>query len=394
MEVDLTIIKASGLEAADLNGLSDPYIKFLANNKKYETKVKENTLNPFWNKTFKVTLNEGDEIKFKIFDHDTIGKDDKIGTVTYKVPSLIQDEIKYEILNINKKGVLTISLFCKSNGKKKEPKEFDINKPMLMKLSNFALNLFDDGEGIIQKGLYDYSIEIKSELTQKQSTQRQSPKYRIFFDDELYFYGKLGEEIEIKSIQHNSIKKSEEVVGETKFKIIDFKENEQFRVAHAKGSGRMADFTCTCIDSIYSNILPNQITINPRKLFRIHLSTVFFDKKKYGDNVKFYYVITNKTTNFEYKSETKTREELSQLDEDLNMMMKLDDQITFEMHKIDENQVETVYMKNDLPVSDYEINIDYFQFNLKNEEEDTSACVYFYRSFEVSEELKKKFNLQ
>ena len=140
MEVELTIVQAAGLKAADVNGLSDPYVKFIANNKKYKTKVQENTLCPVFNEKFKLSLKVDDEIKFTIFDHDKIGKNDKIGTVIYKVPELIQDETKYEILNIDKKGVLTISLFCKSNGKKKEPKELDVNKPMLMKFSNFELN--------------------------------------------------------------------------------------------------------------------------------------------------------------------------------------------------------------------------------------------------------------
>ena len=59
MKVELTIIGATDLLIGDLNGLSDPYVKFKISGKKYKTDIIYETLNPYWSKTLTLILDKG-----------------------------------------------------------------------------------------------------------------------------------------------------------------------------------------------------------------------------------------------------------------------------------------------------------------------------------------------
>ncbi|KAL9050095.1 MAG: hypothetical protein Q9162_006833 [Coniocarpon cinnabarinum] len=74
---------AAELPAADRNGYSDPYCKFILNDKQiYKTEVQKKTLHPAWNESFDVPVKSRTAAVFKVecWDWDRGGGDDLLGT--------------------------------------------------------------------------------------------------------------------------------------------------------------------------------------------------------------------------------------------------------------------------------------------------------------------------
>ncbi|GMC21781.1 unnamed protein product [Saccharomyces cerevisiae] len=76
---------AENLIASDLNGYSDPYLKYYINNEEdcaYKTKVVKKTLNPKWNDEGTIQINNrlNDVLRIKVMDWDSTSADDTIGT--------------------------------------------------------------------------------------------------------------------------------------------------------------------------------------------------------------------------------------------------------------------------------------------------------------------------
>ena len=78
-------------------------------------------------------------------------------------------------------------------------------------------------------------------------------------------------------------------------------------------------------------------------------------------------------------------------------MLGLNDEIRLVLYKIDENEVESLYLEYNKTVKIFNFNVDNFEASFSREEPNNNYIVTrfcFYRQFEVSEELKKKFNLE
>ena len=93
----VSVESASGIVKADMFGKSDPYCEvFLADgvdeNLVAVTNVAKKTLNPVWGEEFEVHVpaepKTSDELTFKVFDKDLIGKDDFLGQVVLKCAEL------------------------------------------------------------------------------------------------------------------------------------------------------------------------------------------------------------------------------------------------------------------------------------------------------------------
>ena len=90
IKFSLTAIEAKDLLSADSNGFSDPYFKIPHKQrgvvdipgKKHKTKWIKKTLNPVWNHTFDVEFcpSACSQLQIEVYDYDTFGKDDLIGT--------------------------------------------------------------------------------------------------------------------------------------------------------------------------------------------------------------------------------------------------------------------------------------------------------------------------
>lgn len=92
------IEEGRGLLAADSNGFSDPYVKFVVNKKKYKTNVIQRTLHPKWGKTFPVPCTESElskngSIVFQVMDEDKVGSNDFLGQCQVDLSPVLRDSI-------------------------------------------------------------------------------------------------------------------------------------------------------------------------------------------------------------------------------------------------------------------------------------------------------------
>ncbi|KZC04883.1 Multiple C2 and transmembrane domain-containing protein 1, partial [Dufourea novaeangliae] len=81
--VTIVLVEAKNLLPMDIDGLSDPYVKFRLGTEKYKSKVVHKTLNPVWLEQFDLHLYEdpylGQELEVTVWDRDKSHQDDMMG---------------------------------------------------------------------------------------------------------------------------------------------------------------------------------------------------------------------------------------------------------------------------------------------------------------------------
>ncbi|KAG0275740.1 hypothetical protein BGZ95_008429 [Linnemannia exigua] len=98
--VQFTIYNARDLKNTELVGNSDPYCKIRLGNRPElaTTAVKEDTLNPVWNETNVILINNLNEvICMEIFDKDAVRKDKPLGQANFDLKSLEEDPIQDDV---------------------------------------------------------------------------------------------------------------------------------------------------------------------------------------------------------------------------------------------------------------------------------------------------------
>ena len=79
--------RATGLKAADSNGLSDPYARLTIGGTSHKSKTIRKTLNPMWRETFEYAGRLGtlidESLMLKMFDYDLTSRDDSLGNATF-----------------------------------------------------------------------------------------------------------------------------------------------------------------------------------------------------------------------------------------------------------------------------------------------------------------------
>ncbi|KAI3882966.1 hypothetical protein MKW92_046877 [Papaver armeniacum] len=94
--LEIMLVDAQGLPESDVMGKMDPYVTVQYKNQKLRSSVaKGQGTNPVWNDklTLWVEYPEPDgqyNVVFKIFDRDTISRDDLIGETTTSVKDLVE----------------------------------------------------------------------------------------------------------------------------------------------------------------------------------------------------------------------------------------------------------------------------------------------------------------
>ncbi|KAI9707955.1 MAG: hypothetical protein M1820_004374 [Bogoriella megaspora] len=85
------VLDAAELPAADRNGKSDPYCKFILNGQQvFKTKTQEKTLHPAWNEFFEVSVRSRTAAQFSVdvYDWDRAGSDDFLGRASINLDIL------------------------------------------------------------------------------------------------------------------------------------------------------------------------------------------------------------------------------------------------------------------------------------------------------------------
>ncbi|XP_058790491.1 multiple C2 and transmembrane domain-containing protein isoform X2 [Phymastichus coffea] len=90
--VTIVLVEAKNLLPMDIDGLSDPYVKFRLGTEKYKSKVVNKTLNPVWLEQFDLHLYEdphlGQELEVTVWDRDRSHQDDLMGRTVINLASL------------------------------------------------------------------------------------------------------------------------------------------------------------------------------------------------------------------------------------------------------------------------------------------------------------------
>lgn len=111
---ELKVIEGRNLKGKDFGGLSsDPFVKIITNQCIQQTNYISNTRNPYWNQSFNLQLYPNESIKFEVWDYDRFGKNDYLGSTSYK-PFFNNSPIIDTWLSVNKKGELHIQLLNKN----------------------------------------------------------------------------------------------------------------------------------------------------------------------------------------------------------------------------------------------------------------------------------------
>ncbi|KAB2001337.1 hypothetical protein ES319_D12G295400v1 [Gossypium barbadense] len=181
--IELVLIEARDLVAADLRGTSDPYVRVQYGNLKRRTKVMYKTLNPKWHQTFEFPDN-GNPLELHVKDHNAVLPTSSIGDCVVEYQRLPPNQMadKWIPLQGVKRGEIHIQATRKVPELEKKPsvdpdtsltKAHQISsqmKQMMIKLQS----LIDDGilEGIstpvseleaLQDMQEEYMVQLETE---------------------------------------------------------------------------------------------------------------------------------------------------------------------------------------------------------------------------------------
>lgn len=96
-KLTITIVKASALKNLEMIGKSDPYVVlYIRPMLKVKTKVIDNNLNPIWDETFELIVEdkETQSVIFEVYDEDNVQHDKKLGVAKLMLSGLEHDTTK------------------------------------------------------------------------------------------------------------------------------------------------------------------------------------------------------------------------------------------------------------------------------------------------------------
>ncbi|RIA90260.1 C2 domain-containing protein [Glomus cerebriforme] len=86
------VVEAKKLTDVDLFGKSDPYVKLvLGPSKSQSTTIKKGDLNPKYNEEFNFVTEDEKEVKVEVWDRNTIGSDELIGSEVVPLTQVYSD---------------------------------------------------------------------------------------------------------------------------------------------------------------------------------------------------------------------------------------------------------------------------------------------------------------
>jgi Ca2+-dependent lipid-binding protein len=138
--VQVKLLGAAGLKAADLNGKSDPYAVLSLLGKQHKSKVVSKMLNPRWDETFTFegTLGEltSESLRVEIFDKDRITRDDSLGSATVSLSDLRSVRDKAVEADLSSQGRVSLVLTWTAHGDAPPPPD-----PALLRCGTIQVKL-------------------------------------------------------------------------------------------------------------------------------------------------------------------------------------------------------------------------------------------------------------
>ncbi|EFC38773.1 predicted protein [Naegleria gruberi] len=122
-KLKLTVIHARDLDAKDMGGTSDPFVKIKIGTLQVKTEIVKKNCNPDWNAVFNLDLPakfdpEFESIYFDVYDYDRFSSNDLIGKTSARLDNLEKGIAQQMTLNLHNahKGTLTIELLAEDFG--------------------------------------------------------------------------------------------------------------------------------------------------------------------------------------------------------------------------------------------------------------------------------------
>ncbi|XP_058193725.1 synaptotagmin-5-like [Rhododendron vialii] len=191
--IELVLIEARDLVAADIRGTSDPYVRIHYGNRKRRTKVMDKTLNPQWHQTLEFP-DDGSPLVLHVKDHNAILPTSNIGdcVVEYQRLPPNQTADKWIPLQGVKRGEIHIQITRKVPELEKRPSldsESSSTKPH--KISGQMKEMMVRFQSLIEEGNID---GLSTSLSELESLHDMQDEYMVQLETEqMLLLGKINE---------------------------------------------------------------------------------------------------------------------------------------------------------------------------------------------------------
>ena len=142
--LEVTLISADRIKAADRSGKSDPYVDLSCGGKSERSKTKKQTLKPYWDEAFAFEVAPGvGGLELNLFDEDKIGSHAFLGCVIIRLDDLPENEDVVQSFALQPRGL--------------NP---DTDPDQVSGSLKVLLNYFSKGENVVQIPTYDEEMGI------------------------------------------------------------------------------------------------------------------------------------------------------------------------------------------------------------------------------------------
>ncbi|KAJ1684909.1 hypothetical protein LUZ63_016299 [Rhynchospora breviuscula] len=170
--VELVIIEAKDLVAADISGTSDPFVRVQYGNAKKQTKVIHKTLNPYWNQTL-LFPDTGSKLALFVKDHNAVLPAVSIGhcIVEYDKLLLNQTSDRWIPLQGAKSGQIHVQITRRSPELEKKPEPESTTKAHMF--SNQMRGVLKKLKGLVEEGDLDALSNALNEIESAEDAQEE-----------------------------------------------------------------------------------------------------------------------------------------------------------------------------------------------------------------------------
>lgn len=181
--IELVLIEAKDLVAADLRGTSDPYVKIQYGNETRRTKVVYKTLNPKWNQMFEFP-DDGSPLELQVRDHNAILASSSIGNCTVEYQRLPPNEISKKWIPLQgvKKGEIHVQVTRKvPDLEKKTSLDSDSVSNRAHAISDQMKLMLNNIQSLVEAEDVE---ELSSTLSELQSLENSQEQYMLQLETE------------------------------------------------------------------------------------------------------------------------------------------------------------------------------------------------------------------
>ncbi|KAF5733988.1 hypothetical protein HS088_TW16G00429 [Tripterygium wilfordii] len=173
--IELVLVEARDLIAADLRGTSDPYVRVQYGNFKKRTKVMYKTLNPQWHQTLEFT-DDGSPLVLHVKDHNSLLPTSSIGDCAVEYRRLPPNQMadKWIPLQGVKRGEIRIQITRKvPDLQKKTSLDSESSSTKAHQISSQMKQMMAKVQSLIDEGNLEALSTTLSELESLQDTQEE-----------------------------------------------------------------------------------------------------------------------------------------------------------------------------------------------------------------------------